>query len=139
MVSIRLARGGAKKRPFYRVVVTDKRNARDGRFIEQIGFYNPIAPAGSEQLRLNAERMEYWLGVGAKPSPRVQQLMSEPAQAPEAATRPATAASAPAPQPAAEPAPVDAAAEAPAADAEATAESGDADAAGDDEATPAAG
>lgn len=132
MVSIRLARGGAKKRPFYRVVVTDKRNARDGRFIEQIGFYNPIAPAGSEQLRLNAERVEYWLGVGATPSERVKQLLSEPAQAPEAAPSSVAAAPAPAPQPAEEPAP-----EEPAPEAEATGESAAVD--GDDEAAPAAG
>jgi len=74
MVVIRLARGGAKKRPFYQVVVTDSRNARDGRFIERIGFFNPLATGQAEKLRLNAERYAYWVAQGAQPSDRVASL-----------------------------------------------------------------
>ena len=66
MVTIRLARGGAKKRPFYRVVVTDSRNPRDGRFIEQIGFFNPIAKSGEQPSKLDLAPVAYWLGVRAK-------------------------------------------------------------------------
>jgi small subunit ribosomal protein S16 len=77
MVTIRLSRGGAKKRPFYQVVVTDSRNKRDGRFIENLGFYNPVAPEGVESLRLNRERIDYWLGQGAKASERVTQLLAK--------------------------------------------------------------
>ncbi|HHB91826.1 MAG TPA: 30S ribosomal protein S16 [Thioploca sp.] len=75
MVSIRLTRGGAKKRPFYHIVVTDSRNRRDGRFIERLGFFNPIAKGNDEPLRLNLERANYWIGVGAKPSDRVANLI----------------------------------------------------------------
>lgn len=75
MVVIRLARGGSKKRPFYSLVVTDSRNRRDGRFIERIGFYNPGAPEGTEGLRIAADRLSYWTGVGAKPSETVQRLI----------------------------------------------------------------
>jgi len=74
MVTIRLARGGAKKRPFYQVVVADSRNARDGRFIERVGFFNPLAPLAhgrAELLRLNVDRIEYWLRKGATVSARV--------------------------------------------------------------------
>lgn len=75
MVVIRLARGGAKKRPFYNVVVADSRERRDGRFIERVGFYNPMA-AGSEQpLRLALDRVTYWEGVGAQVSPTVARLL----------------------------------------------------------------
>ncbi|GAB4353806.1 MAG: 30S ribosomal protein S16 [Immundisolibacter sp.] len=77
MVTIRLARGGAKKRPFYRVVVTDSRNPRDGRFIEQIGFFNPIAQANEQPVRLDLNRVDYWLGVGAKASDRVAALVKQ--------------------------------------------------------------
>lgn len=77
MVVIRLARGGSKKRPFYSLVVTDSRNRRDGRFIERIGFYNPVAPAGTEALRIAADRLTYWTGVGAQPSETVQRLIGE--------------------------------------------------------------
>ncbi|MGK2940517.1 MAG: 30S ribosomal protein S16 [Immundisolibacter sp.] len=77
MVTIRLARGGAKKRPFYRVVVTDSRNPRDGRFIEQIGFFNPIATANEVPTKLDLERVDYWLGVGAKTSDRVAALLKQ--------------------------------------------------------------
>lgn len=74
MVTIRLARGGAKKRPFYQVVVTDSRNARDGRFIERIGFFNPVAAGKEERVRLNADRYQYWVAQGAQPSERVAAL-----------------------------------------------------------------
>jgi len=77
MVTIRLARGGAKKRPFYRVVVTDSRNPRDGRFIEQIGFFNPIAQSGEQPSKLDLARVDYWLGVGAKASDRVAALVKQ--------------------------------------------------------------
>ncbi len=77
MVKIRLARGGAKKRPFYHIVVTDSRNKRDGRRIERIGFFNPIARGHEERLRVNLDRVEYWTGVGAQLSERVKHLVSE--------------------------------------------------------------
>lgn len=77
MVTIRLARGGSKKRPFYHVVVTDSRSARDGRFIERVGFFNPIATGGEERLRFNMERVEYWLGTGAQMSERVASLLKD--------------------------------------------------------------
>lgn len=75
MVTIRLARGGAKKRPFYQVVVTDSRNARDGRFIERVGFFNPIAAGQAEPLRLDLDRIEHWVNLGATVSDRVQALI----------------------------------------------------------------
>ncbi len=75
MVTIRLARGGAKKRPFYHLVVTDSRNARDGRFIERLGFFNPIAAGAAEALRINQERLRFWLSRGAQPSERVAALI----------------------------------------------------------------
>ncbi len=77
MVKIRLARGGAKKRPFYHIVVTDSRNKRDGRRIERIGFFNPIARGQEERLRVNLERVEYWTSVGAQLSERVKHLVTE--------------------------------------------------------------
>jgi small subunit ribosomal protein S16 len=77
MVTIRLSRGGAKKRPFYTVVVTDSRNRRDGRYIERIGFFNPIASGKEERLNLNQERVQYWLSNGAQPSDRVVSLIAE--------------------------------------------------------------
>jgi small subunit ribosomal protein S16 len=77
MVSIRLSRGGAKKRPFYTVVVTDSRNRRDGRYIERVGFFNPIASGQDVKLSLNQERLQYWLNTGAQPSERVMSLMKE--------------------------------------------------------------
>jgi len=70
MVTIRLSRGGAKKRPFYHIVVTDSRNRRDGRYIERIGFFNPIATGKEERLKL-----DYWVEQGARPSERVSGLM----------------------------------------------------------------
>lgn len=77
MVVIRLARGGAKKRPFYHIVVTDSRNPRDGSYIERLGFFNPIATGGETRLRLEQERLAYWLGVGAQPSDRVLALIKD--------------------------------------------------------------
>ena len=77
MVSIRLARGGAKKRPFYSIVVADSRRSRDGRFIEKIGFFNPIAAGQEEKLRLDLDRIEHWVGVGAQLSDRVAKLVKD--------------------------------------------------------------
>lgn len=81
MVTIRLARAGAKKRPFYQVVVTDSRNARDGRFIERIGFFNPVAQGKEEAVRINTERFQHWVAQGAQPSERVAQLVKEAGKA----------------------------------------------------------
>ena len=75
MVVIRLARSGPKKRPFYNIVAADSRNRRDGRFIERVGFYNPLAKGGEEPLRITADRLNYWIGVGAQLSPTVQRLV----------------------------------------------------------------
>jgi small subunit ribosomal protein S16 len=77
MVVIRLARGGAKKRPFYNVVVADSRERRDGRFIERVGFYNPMAAGGEQPLRLALDRVTYWTGVGAQVSPTVARLVDQ--------------------------------------------------------------
>ena len=77
MVTIRLSRGGAKKRPFYTVVVTDSRNRRDGRCIERVGFFNPIASGKDVRLSLDQDRVQYWIGVGAQPSERVASLIKE--------------------------------------------------------------
>jgi small subunit ribosomal protein S16 len=84
MVVIRLSRGGAKGRPFYNVVVADKRIRRDGRFIERIGFYNPGAVEGEQGLRIALDRLNYWKGVGAQISPTVARLAGQ-APAPVAA------------------------------------------------------
>lgn len=81
MVTIRLARGGAKKRPFYHITVCDSRRSRDGRFIERIGFYNPLARGQEERLRLDLERMAYWQSQGAQVSPRVSTLAKDAATA----------------------------------------------------------
>jgi len=81
MVTIRLARGGSKKRPFYHLTVTDSRNSRDGRFIERVGFFNPIARGKEERLRVDRERIEYWQGQGARLSDRVARLVKEAAAA----------------------------------------------------------
>lgn len=75
MVTIRLSRGGAKNHPFYQVVVTDSRSGRDGRYIERVGFFNPLARGNEEKLRLNDERVAYWQSKGAQPSDRVAQLI----------------------------------------------------------------
>ena len=77
MVVIRLSRGGAKARPFFNIVVADKRVRRDGRFIERIGFYNPIASGGEEGLRIAQDRLSYWVGVGAQTSPTVERLIKQ--------------------------------------------------------------
>ncbi len=77
MVVIRLARGGAKKRPFYNVVVADSRERRDGRFIERLGFYNPMAGGAEQPLRLSLDRVTYWAGVGAQVSPAVARLVEQ--------------------------------------------------------------
>lgn len=77
MVVIRLARAGAKKRPFYYVVVADQRCPRDGRYIERIGFFNPIARGREEPLRLARDRIEYWVAQGAQLSTRVETLMKQ--------------------------------------------------------------
>jgi small subunit ribosomal protein S16 len=75
MVKVRLSRAGCKKRPYYHIVVTDKQNARDGRFIEQIGTYDPKLPA--TETRVNYDRLDYWVGVGAQLSERVERLTKD--------------------------------------------------------------
>ena len=75
MVSIRLARGGSNRRPFYHVVVSDSRSPRDGRYIERVGFFNPQARGQEEALRLDSERIDYWVSKGAQPSDRVASLI----------------------------------------------------------------
>ena len=90
MVVIRLARGGAKKRPFFNLVVADSRRARDGRFIERIGFYNPKAPAGQETFRVEAARLAHWQSKGAKLSDTATRLVkqfSKPSSSAGAATQ----------------------------------------------------
>ena len=94
MVTIRLSRGGAKKRPFYQIVVSDIRAARDGRYIERIGFYNPRATGGEEGLRVDQARAQHWIGQGAQPTERFAQLLKKAARLTAAA--PAEAAVAPA-------------------------------------------
>jgi len=81
MVVIRLSRGGAKARPFYNIVAADSRNRRDGRFIERIGFYNPLARGGEEGLRIAQDRLTHWTGVGAQCSPTVVRLVKQAAKA----------------------------------------------------------
>lgn len=85
MVKIRLALGGAKKRPFYHVVATDSRNPRDGRYIERLGFFNPRAKGGEEPLRLDLDRVDHWVGKGAQISDRVQNLVKQARKAAETA------------------------------------------------------
>jgi small subunit ribosomal protein S16 len=77
MVKIRLARGGAKKKPFYHIIVADSRKPRDGRNIERLGFFNPVARGQEERLRVDLERVEYWQGHGAQLTERVKTLVSE--------------------------------------------------------------
>lgn len=77
MVTIRLARGGSKKRPFYHLTVTDSRSSRNGRYIERVGFFNPIARGQEERLRVDVERIDYWVNTGAQLSDRVSQLIKE--------------------------------------------------------------
>ncbi|KEQ18023.1 30S ribosomal protein S16 [Endozoicomonas numazuensis] len=77
MVTIRLARGGSKKRPFYHLTVADSRKAQGGRFIERVGFFNPAARGQEERLRVDQERVEFWLGQGATVSDRVSKLLKD--------------------------------------------------------------
>ncbi len=84
MVVIRLARGGAKKRPFYHIVATDKRNARDGRNIERLGYFNPVALGQETRLHMEMERINYWLDQGAQPSIKVSALIKDAKKGPEA-------------------------------------------------------
>ena len=77
MVTIRLARSGAKNRPFYHVVVTDSRNSRDGRYIERVGIFNPLARSNEEKFSLDSDRVNYWKANGAQPSDRVAKLIKE--------------------------------------------------------------
>lgn len=77
MVTIRLALGGSKKRPFYHVHVTDSRKSRDGRYIERVGFFNPVARGQEERIRIDAERVDYWVSQGAQCSDRVKKLIKE--------------------------------------------------------------
>jgi small subunit ribosomal protein S16 len=79
MVTIRMARGGSKKRPFYQIVVTDSRNRRDGRFIERVGFFNPVARGNEERLRIDRERVDHWVSQGAQTSERVASLLKQSA------------------------------------------------------------
>ena len=81
MVTIRLARGGSKKRPFYHLTVADSRAARNGRFIERVGFFNPVARGQEERLRIDNDRVEYWQGQGAQLSERVAKLVKDAAAA----------------------------------------------------------
>jgi small subunit ribosomal protein S16 len=75
MVTIRLSRAGSRKNPFYHITVADRAAKRDGRFVERVGFYNPVAKGLSEELRVDLNRVDYWLSVGACPSPMVDQLV----------------------------------------------------------------
>ncbi|MEL7539165.1 MAG: 30S ribosomal protein S16 [Pseudomonadota bacterium] len=77
MVTIRLSRGGAKKRPFYHFVVTDSRNRRDGRYIERLGYYDPRGDDSDTSLRVDLERADHWLGLGAQPTDRVKALLKQ--------------------------------------------------------------
>ncbi len=77
MVKIRLSRGGAKKRPFYHIIVTDSRNARDGRNIERLGYYNPVAAGNEKRVELNIERTQHWLGHGAQLTDKVADLYKQ--------------------------------------------------------------
>lgn len=85
MVTIRLARGGAKNRPFFHIVVTDSRNKRDGRHIERIGYFNPVAAGKDAKLQLDLKRVDHWLTQGAQPSERVSALISRSRKASVAA------------------------------------------------------
>lgn len=80
MVKIRLTRGGAKKRPFYHIIVTDQRAARDGRNIERVGYFNPIASGNEKRVELDTERVKHWLGQGAQMTDKVRNLYKEAAK-----------------------------------------------------------
>ena len=83
MLTIRLARSGAKKRPFYHISVADSRMPRDGRFVERIGYFNPIASGQEVRLEIDLERVDYWIGQGAQPSDRVLNLLKQNKETPE--------------------------------------------------------
>lgn len=85
MVKIRLTRGGAKKRPFYHIIVTDQRAARDGRNIERVGYFNPIATGGEKRIELDTERVNHWIGQGAQMTDKVRNLFKEATKAAAAA------------------------------------------------------
>jgi small subunit ribosomal protein S16 len=85
MVKIRLTRGGAKKRPFYHIVVTDQRNKRDGRAIERLGFYNPVAQGNEAKLQLDTARVDHWIGHGAQMTDKVRSLYKQAGTAAPAA------------------------------------------------------
>ena len=84
MVKIRLSRGGAKKRPFYHIIVTDSRSARDGRNIERVGFYNPVAAGEEKRVELSVERIQHWIGQGAQMTDKVADLYKQAQKAPAA-------------------------------------------------------
>lgn len=86
MVTIRLARHGAKKNPFFHVTVADRAAKRDGRFIERVGFYNPVARGGDERMRIDLDRVDYWLSRGAQPTDRAKQLIASARRAQTAQT-----------------------------------------------------
>ena len=77
MVVIRLSRGGTNKRPFYKIVVADRRESRDGKYLERVGYFNPIAVGGEKRLELDKERVAHWISKGAQPSDRVKNLLCE--------------------------------------------------------------
>lgn len=81
MVKIRLTRGGAKKRPFYHIIVTDQRNKRDGRALERLGFYNPVATGNEKRVELNTSRVEHWVSQGAQLTDKVRDLVKEVSRA----------------------------------------------------------
>ncbi len=85
MVKIRLTRGGAKKRPFYHIIVTDSRSARDGRNIERVGYYNPVATGGEKRVEMDVARVQHWIGQGAQLSDKVADLYKQVAKAATAA------------------------------------------------------
>ncbi len=85
MVKIRLTRGGAKKRPFYHIIVTDSRSARDGRNIERVGYFNPVASGNEKRVEMDLERIQYWIGNGAQMSDKVGALYKEAGKAAQAA------------------------------------------------------
>ena len=85
MVTIRLSRGGSKKRPFYHLSVSDSRNARNGRYLERVGFFNPVARGNEERLRVDLDRVDYWVSQGSSLSERVASLVSEARKAQAAA------------------------------------------------------
>ena len=86
MVTIRLARGGSKKRPFYHITVADSQRSRNGRFVERVGFFNPIAHGADEKMRLDLDRIEFWIRQGAQPSERVASLIKRYRKAASATT-----------------------------------------------------